>query len=295
MNDVNIGFFMMGKKGFKSLEFLLRNKGPFKIKYVVGSKDNSIVQDYFQDISFLCSENDILFIEKKLFDNRQFTDVNLIFAIGWRWLIKENLDKIIVFHDSLLPKYRGFNPLVTCLIEGENEIGVTALLANEKMDSGNIVGQESIKIKYPIKIEEAIDLVSQLYSQLLYKTIVAYVNKEFVQRVQKEKDATYSLWRNNDDYKINWHESSKRIRRFVDAVGFPYNSAFVVYNDHEISVLEVSEQQDLKIINRIPGKIFEIIDNKPLVVCGKGMIRIEKAVYRNTQNMVNFNLLRVRL
>lgn len=295
MNDVNIGFFMMGKKGFKSLEFLLRNKGPFKIKYVVSSKDNSIVQDYFQDIFFLCSENDILFIEKKLFDNRQFTDVNLIFAIGWRWLIKENQDKIIVFHDSLLPKYRGFNPLVTCLIEGENEIGVTALLANEKMDSGNIVGQESIKIKYPVKIEEAIDLVSQLYSQLLYKTIVSYVNNEFSQRVQKEKDATYSLWRNNDDYKINWNQSSKRIRRFVDAVGFPYNSASVIYNDHEISILEVSEQQDLKIINRIPGKIFEIIDNKPLVVCGKGMIRIEKAVYRNTQNEVSFNLLRVRL
>lgn len=295
MNDINIGFFLMGKKGFKSLEFLLKKKSNFNIKYVVCSKDNSIVKDYFKEIFYLCSENNIVFIEKNLFEGNQHNDVNLIFAIGWRWLIRENKNKIIVFHDSLLPKYRGFNPLVTCLIEGENEIGVTALLANERMDSGNIVGQESIMIKYPIKIEKAIDLVSELYSQLLYKTIVKYINNELSEVVQNEEESTYSLWRNNEDYKVNWQESSTRILRFVDAVGFPYNSASAIYNEQEISILEVSEQQDINIINRVPGKIFEIINNKPLVVCGKGIIKIEKAVYRSTEDEVKFNLLRIKI
>lgn len=295
MNDINIGFFLMGKKGVKSLEFLLRKKNNFNIKYVVCSKDNSIVQDYFKEIFNLCSENNISFIEKNLFDSEQYNDVNLIFAIGWRWLIRENQNKIIVFHDSLLPKYRGFNPLVTCLIEGENEIGVTALLANERMDSGNIVGQESIKIKYPIKIGKAIDLVSELYSQLLYTTVVKYINNELSEIVQNEKESSYSLWRNNEDYKVNWQESSTRILRFVDAVGFPYNFASAIYNKQEISILEVSVQQDINIINRVPGKIFEIIDNKPLVVCGKGIIKIEKAVYRNTEDEVKFNLLRIKI
>jgi methionyl-tRNA formyltransferase len=181
------------------------------------------------------------------------------------------------------------------LIEGDDEIGVTALLANEKMDSGNIIGQESIKIKYPIKIEKAIDLVSELYCQLSYKTIVKYINNELSEIVQNEKEATYSLWRNNEDYKVDWQESSMRILRFVDAVGFPYNYASTVYNEQDISILEVSVQQDIKIVNRVPGKIFEIIDNKPLVVCGKGVIKIEKAVYRNTENEVKFNLLRIKL
>lgn len=285
----------MGKKGFKSLEFLLEKKDNFNIKYVVCSKDNSIIQDYFKEISDLCAENNIEFIDRVLFDNNKYNNVNLIFAIGWRWIIRKNQDKIIVFHDSLLPKYRGFNPLVTCLIEGDDEVGVTALLANERMDSGNIIGQESVKIKYPLKIEKAIDIVSELYSQLLYKTIIKYFNNELLEIVQNEEESTYSLWRNNEDYKVNWQENSAKIRRFVDAVGFPYNSASAIYNEKEISILEVSEQQDIRIINRVPGKIFEIMDNKPLVVCGEGIIKIEKAVYRNTEDEVKFNLLRVKI
>lgn len=285
----------MGKKGFKSLEFLLERKDNFNIKYVVCSKDNSIVKDYFKEISDLCGENNIEFIDRVLFDNNKYNNVNLIFAIGWRWIIRKNQDKIIVFHDSLLPKYRGFNPLVTCLIEGDDEVGVTALLANERMDSGNIIGQESVKIKYPIKIEKAIDIVIELYSQLLYKTIVKYFNNELIEIVQNEEESTYSLWRNNEDYKVNWQENSAKIKRFVDAVGFPYNSASAIYNEKEISILEVSEQQDIRIINRVPGKIFEIIDNKPLVVCGEGIIKIEMAVYRNTEDEVKFNLLRVKI
>ncbi|MBC7845865.1 MAG: methionyl-tRNA formyltransferase [Flavobacterium sp.] len=295
MNCINIGFFLMGKKGFKSLEFLLEKKDNFNIKYVVCSKDNSIIQDYFKEISDLCAENNIEFIDRVLFDNNKYNNVNLIFAIGWRWIIRKNQDKIIVFHDSLLPKYRGFNPLVTCLIEGDDEVGVTALLANERMDSGNIIGQESVKIKYPLKIEKAIDIVSELYSQLLYKTIIKYFNNELLEIVQNEEESTYSLWRNNEDYKVNWQENSAKIRRFVDAVGFPYNSASAIYNEKEISILEVSEQQDIRIINRVPGKIFEIMDNKPLVVCGEGIIKIEKAVYRNTEDEVKFNLLRVKI
>ncbi|OXB20771.1 hypothetical protein B0A80_17745 [Flavobacterium tructae] len=289
----NIGLFLMGKKGFKSLDFILEKKGSFDIKYVVCSRDNSILEDYFKDIYDLCSRNNIKFFERSFFEDD--SNVDIIFAVGWRWLMHENLNKIIVFHDALLPKYRGFNPLVTALIEGDTEIGVTALIANEKMDSGDIVGQEIIEIKYPIKIEKAIDYVSELYSVLMYKIIINYINKDLSRRVQDENEATYSLWRNNDDYRINWSESSSRIERFVNAVGFPYNFASAIYDGKEIKILEVTETQDLKIINRVPGKIFQILENKPLVICGEGILKIEKAIYLDSREEVRFNLLRVKM
>ena len=45
----------------------------------------------------------------------------------------KNSENLIVFHDSLLPKYRGFAPLVSQLINGEEYLGVTAIFTNDFM------------------------------------------------------------------------------------------------------------------------------------------------------------------
>jgi methionyl-tRNA formyltransferase len=53
-------------------------------------------------------------------------------------------------HDSLLPKYRGFAPLPNALINGEREVGVTALFASEEYDMGDIVCQRRLAVEYPM-------------------------------------------------------------------------------------------------------------------------------------------------
>src|SRR5690606_39106999 len=87
-------------------------------------------------------------------------------AAGWRWLINYQLSQLVVLHDSLLPKYRGFNPLVTALLARDKEIGVTAILANKDFDCGDIVDSKAISVTYPIKISDAIGNVSKLYFDL---------------------------------------------------------------------------------------------------------------------------------
>ena len=54
----------------------------------------------------------------------------LALAIGWKKLINSSYQQVVVLHDSLLPKYRGWNPLLTALINGDSRIGSTALIAN---------------------------------------------------------------------------------------------------------------------------------------------------------------------
>ena len=80
-------------------------------------------------------------------------------AVAWKWLIKQK-DILIVLHDSLLPKYRGYLPLVSQLINGEKEIGVTSFFANDKYDEGDIIYSSKIDIKYPITIEQAINQIN---------------------------------------------------------------------------------------------------------------------------------------
>ena len=59
---------------------------------------------------------------------------------------------MIIFHDSLLPKYRGFAPLVNSLINQEKEIGVTAIKASQNYDEGDTV-TDNIGNDYDVTIQ----------------------------------------------------------------------------------------------------------------------------------------------
>ncbi len=284
----------MGEKGLRVLEETIKNPLMCQVEYVVCARDKQIKNDYFEDIKSFAFSNNIKFLERGI-DPIPDNEVNFYFAISWRWLIKANLEKLIVFHDSLLPRYRGFNPLVTALIEGDTNIGVTAILASESFDKGNIIGRESIQIEYPIKIEFAIDIISKLYGKLFYSIINKMILNELTEDIQDELNATYSLWRDEEDYIIDWSQSSKRIKRFIDAVGYPYNGAKSSIDGVELTILEAEVQEDLKIINNVPGKIFYVVDNKPVIVCGSGLLKLTNVVVRNTNQPYLFNKTRIRL
>ena len=87
---------------------------------------------------------------------------NLTFLVGWQHLLVTATPSTVVFHDSLLPRYRGFAPTVTALIKGDREIGVTALSPAEALDAGPIIAQRALPISYPMKIETALQLQAGL-------------------------------------------------------------------------------------------------------------------------------------
>lgn len=291
-----IGFFLMGEKGLSVLRGLeLMDKEYLgRISFVVSAKDNSIKNDYYYEIEKFCKERGINFSSRKKTNNIEL-EADYGLAISWRWLIHDVPFELIILHDSLLPKYRGFNPLVTALIEGDEEVGVTAINAKEEFDSGKIYGQEKVKVEYPIKINEAIRKVSQLYVSLTNNLIQDIQNDDLSGYTQDESKVSYSLWRNEDDYRIDWSQKSDRIERFVNAVGYPYKGALTTYKSIDLRILDVTTQPEIHIVNRKAGKILKIEDNVPYIVCGRGIVKIDKAVTDKGNKEVDFNKLRVRL
>ncbi|WP_290844446.1 formyltransferase family protein [Flavobacterium sp.] len=283
----------MGKKGLECLESIVRWKQQSGQRFfVVAGRDKAIANDYFEDLRTLANASDITFIERT--EATEIPSAEVYFAIGWRWLIKTQMDKLIVFHDSLLPKYRGFNPLVTALIEGDAEIGVTAIKADREFDKGDVIDSRKVTVTYPIKIERAIDAVSLLYADLISDILSRLTAQGIEAKPQDENLATYSLWRDEQDYRVNWNESSERISRTIDAVGYPYNGAVTYIGGEKITIHESEIVQDITIVNRAPGKILMIEDSHPIVVCGSGLLKILHATDENGQKYM-FNKLRVRL
>ncbi|EDP64358.1 hypothetical protein BAL199_09053 [alpha proteobacterium BAL199] len=86
-----------------------------------------------------------------------FADGEWAMLVGWQYRVAPVTDHLIVFHDSLLPRYRGFAPTATALINGDREIGVTAIRPVEAVDAGPILGQRRWMVEYPIRARAALE------------------------------------------------------------------------------------------------------------------------------------------
>ncbi|MBL0356347.1 MAG: methionyl-tRNA formyltransferase [Chitinophagaceae bacterium] len=266
-----IRLHLLGYKGFVALS-KLDKKYLAKITDVVIAKDKNIKTDYYEELAAYCNANNIKHYERT---KEPATTASVNIAIGWRWLIQGE-STLIVFHDSLLPQYRGFNPLVTALINGDTEIGVTALYGTKEYDRGDIIGQKKIGIIYPIKVDEAISTVSELYAGLLNEFFDNYFSSSVTATAQDESKATYSLWRDNDDYHINWNLPAAEIVRFIDAVGYPYDGAKTILENNMVTINDAKELPDITIANRVPGKVIFKEGNTFTIVCGKGLIAVSE-------------------
>lgn len=273
MNIVRL--YLLGVKGYSVLSEIILQYGPEIIDEVIIGKDHAVLDDYSDKIENICLHNNIVFYNRNQ-DTKNTKKISI--AIGWRWIIDlDRVENLIVIHDSLLPRYRGFNPLVTALINGDRQIGATALFATLKYDEGEIIDKASIDITYPIKISEAMEEMSKCYTSLVINIVQMLQNGYVLPRRKQENiGITYSLWRDEDDYNINWNWKSEKIKRFVDAVGYPYKGAQTFVNSERIGVYDVIEYCDVVIENRLPGKIIFLEDHKPIVVCGKGLLKINE-------------------
>ena len=280
-----INLYLLGIKGFESLQFLVNNNFEDNINFVFIGKDKNLPDDFSKKIKELCIRSGL----KSKFRNNSdekipFAEVSV--AISWKWLIKSN-SKLLVIHDSILPSYRGYLPLVSQLLDGQTEIGVTAILGNEKFDEGDIVYVSKTKISYPITINEAIKSINLCYFETLkylFKKIQKQTKFDYIP--QDHSKATYSLWRDEDDYFINWDWPIKKIQRFIDSVGYPYKGAKTIFNKREITIERTKILSNINIVNRNTGKFFKLDKGKPIVVCKDGLLFIENAKDRETEETI---------
>jgi len=271
----------MSAKGLAVLECLLSTFGPGLISHVVIGRDQAVKEDYHEAIEQLARNAGL-----PVYTRQDAPDPNAscLFAVSWRWLLPTRpAQQLIVFHDSLLPRYRGFAPLVSALINGDDQLGATALLASpEEYDRGPVIAQESIAVKYPLKIVSAIEAITPCYQELALTVARQLQTGGLTCREQDESRATYSLWRDNQDYFVDWTRDASWIERFVDAVGFPYLGAATAARGKTYRILDCAALPDVTIENRSPGKVIFVQNGKPVIVCGHGLLAVHRMVDADT-------------
>ena len=273
----DLALLAVGDKGFHfTQDVLVAQAGrDFEVAFVVTYEQ--MTSSYaIEDFRDLCSSFGVSLVVDKRPDFGALA-ADLIFAVGWQYLVDPSPEGLIVFHDAVLPEFRGFAPTVSALMAGKDQLGVTAIRPSSSTDAGPIIAQEVVPIQHPIRVKDAFALIRPAYLELLIKICDEFRKTRALESTpQDESRATYSLWLDELDYLLDWSRSADELQRQVFAQSSPYDgSVAVTVRGDKFRVLDASVVEDVAFVNRTPGKTWAITDRGPVVVCGKGLLLIE--------------------
>ncbi|MFJ4097178.1 methionyl-tRNA formyltransferase [Kitasatospora sp. NPDC089913] len=196
---------------------------------------------------------------------------DIIVANNWRTWIPPRIYTLpkhgtLNIHDSLLPKYAGFSPLIWALVNGESEVGVTAHLMDEVLDAGDIVRQEAVAVG---PTDTATDLFHRTVELIAPVTIgaldlIAGGRTDFTK--QDRSQASFFHKRAEEDIRIDWGWPADVLERLVRAQSAPYPAAFTFHRGRRLEILAavVSEGR----YGGTPGRIFYREGEGVVIVAG---------------------------
>lgn len=138
-------------------------------------------------------------------------------------------------HASLLPKYRGPAPIQHALLNGEKTTGVTIMLMDEGVDTGDIILQKAIEIVDTDTSATLFDKLSKLGASALLEAMQGLRNGS-LSPVHQIGEPSYAPQLNKDDGRIDWDKPAKQIVNLIRAMT-PWPSAFCYLGSERLKIL----------------------------------------------------------
>jgi methionyl-tRNA formyltransferase len=177
-------------------------------------------------------------------------------------------------HPSLLPLYRGPSPIMSVLLQGDEETGSSIFLMDARMDSGPILTQKSLLIDDEETTRTLTDRLARHGAELLRETIPLWLDKKIDPQSQDRDQASYTELVNKADGLIDWSHSAFAISREVRAFD-PWPSSFTYWEGKRLKIskgLPIEGKSDIEVGTIITGNAVGDIG----VVTGDGILLIDE-------------------
>jgi methionyl-tRNA formyltransferase len=141
---------------------------------------------------------------------------------------------ILNIHPSLLPKYRGAEPIRWPIRKGEKITGVTIIMLSEKLDRGNIIAQNEIPIEdfddYGSLTKKLIELSIRILLDSIEKVKTGFIGVE-----QPQEKTFYARRMKPEDEKIDWTKTASQISLLVRSMS-PNPCCYSTYNGKRLKL-----------------------------------------------------------
>ena len=193
----------------------------------------------------------------------------------------------INLHASLLPNYRGSAPINWAIINNEDFTGVTTFFIDDKIDTGDILLQEKIKVDKKINAGELHDKLKVIGASTVKKTIKGILNNSLIKKKQDHNGNYKTAYKlDKENIKIDWNQNCHKIHNKVRGLSpFPGAKTSLINNNGNIKRVVLYESEYF-----VEDHNFEngqIIKEKDLIkiTCNDGYIIIKNLKIEGKKRM----------
>lgn len=201
-------------------------------------------------------------------------DFFVTFAFG-QILSQEVLDipkyETINLHASLLPKYRGANPIQRAIINGDKETGICTMITELGLDCGDICQKLVIPISDSMNCEQLWEEIGEKSPQMIEQTLIGLKNGTLKPEKQCENGVCMAPKLTKEECLIDWNKTNIELHNLVRGV-CRSPSAYFILNEKIIKVIESMPLDG-------SGKSGEIVNhskNGVDIACREGLLRLIK-------------------
>lgn len=187
---------------------------------------------------------------------------------------------IINSHFSLLPEWRGADPISFAILSGQPKTGVSLMVIDAGMDTGKLITSRAIAIDAADTTPTLTKKLIHLSNELLSEYLPDYMTGNIKARQQPHPDrATYSRKLLKEDGIIDWNKPAQQIEREIRAYNeWPKSRSVLAGKDVIITSVNIEYK------NGSAGT-FAIEDKKLIAYCGENALIIERLKPAGKQEM----------
>ena len=176
-------------------------------------------------------------------------------------------------HGSLLPEYRGAAPMQRAIMDGKKVTGVTTMMMDKGLDTGDMLLTGEISIEETDNFETVHDKMGVCGAEVLLKTVEAIKNGSLKRTPQDGSRATYAAKIEKSDCVLDFSRSAQELHDQIRGLS-PFPLAFTRTPDGKmlkVTAAEVAKETDAE---APAGTVISLKEGKVTVACGEGALSL---------------------
>lgn len=192
-------------------------------------------------------------------------------------------------HASLLPRYRGAAPIHWSIINGEKETGVTTMLMDAGLDTGDMLLKDKVTITEEMTTEELHDQLMAMGGKLLAETIDGLANGTITPEKQDDSISNYAGMLNKETGHIDWSKSAVEIHNLIRGLNsWPVAWSMKDGKNYKFWLTKVENSNS----DKAPGTVVELRKNSFCLATGEGLLEVLEIQPPSKKRMSAGDLLR---
>lgn len=217
--------------------------------------------------------------------NKNQPDFVVVVAFGQ--ILSEAFLKIprqfcINLHSSLLPKYRGAAPIHRSILNGDSRTGVTTMVMDKGMDTGDILLMKETAIRDTDDAQTLHDTLSKMGGVLVLETLKRLEENTLLPTPQDNNQATLAPKLKKEEGLIRWEQSAVMLLNQVRGLT-PWPGTYTLLNKKRLRILKAQTKEGSP--DDLPGQVARITDTGIEVGTGKGRLVITEVQPEGKKNM----------